>query len=175
MAQQHKPVRAPRARGWGSVCALALLGLGATPLRGQAETSDSTILALPRPGYEPRTIMVGGVAVLPTIDTDVTYDDNILATPDRRAGDTIFSISPRIAAALARNTVDIKADAHADLIRYVSHPRENVNTFGFSLDGRKTIGQTQTLAPICSSTEPTSGEATRRRTSTGPARPRSST
>lgn len=125
--------------------ALLLLNFGASPVMGQAEQRDTSIANLPRPGYEPRTLTAGPFIIEPTLDTDVTYNDNIYATPDRRQGDAIFDIDPRVTAELKRPTLDFKADVHAGIIRYASTPRENVNTFGAAIDTTKTFGASQTL------------------------------
>lgn len=144
-----------RSRTWCNLVALTLIGAGATPLYGETAQRDTTIAALPRLGYEPRTLDFNGITVLPTLDTDVTYNSNIFALPKRIVSDTgltrsppddaVFTINPRVVAELNRPAIDIKADAHAGLIRYASTPSENVNTFGFALDTVKKIGASQTL------------------------------
>ncbi len=144
-----------RSRTWCNVFALTLIGTGATPLYGQAAQRDTTIAALPRAGYEPRPLNFNGITVLPTLDANVTYNSNIFALPDRvinDKGDTksppddaIFTISPRVVAELNRPAIDIKADAHASFLRYVSTPNEDVDTFGFALDTVKKGGANHTL------------------------------
>jgi hypothetical protein len=131
--------------GAGPVLALSILCLGATPLMGQDEQRDMSIMSLPRPGYEPRTLTAGGFLLVPSLEADATYNDNIFATPDRRKGDTVFDIQPRLTGELKRSTFDLKTDLHADLIRYADTPRENVNTFGAKADATKTFGASQTL------------------------------
>ncbi len=99
--------------------------------------------------------MLGGFELFPTLDTEVTYNSNIFALPPRATetgpkqsppDDAIFSINPRLVAELDRSALNLKADAHANFIRYASTPTENVNTFGISLDGVKRAGGAQTLA-----------------------------
>lgn len=142
-------------RTWRNALALTLVGIGASPLHAQAEVRDPTIAELPRAGYQPRTLDFEGISVLPTLDTDVTYNSNIFALPKRVVNDVgvtrsppddaVFTINPRVIAELNRPALNIKADAHAGFIRYASTPRENVNTFGFSLDTMKKAGGSQTL------------------------------
>jgi len=128
------------------VLALSLLSLGTPPLRAQEEQQrDLSIASLPRPGYEPRTLTAGGFLLIPSLEADTTYNDNIFATPERRKGDTIFDIQPRLTGELKRSDFDLKTDIHADLIRYVDTPRENVNTFGTKLDATKMFGASQSL------------------------------
>lgn len=144
-----------KSRTWCNVVALTLIGTGATPLYGQAAQRDPTIADLPRAGYQPRTLNFNGITVLPTLDTDVTYNSNIFALPKRVVTDTgltksppddaVFTINPRVVAELNRTAIDIKADAHAGFIRYASTPEENVNTFGFALDTVKKAGANHTL------------------------------
>ncbi|MGN6121863.1 MAG: outer membrane beta-barrel protein, partial [Sphingomonas oligoaromativorans] len=87
--------------------ALSILCLGATPLMGQDEQRDMSIMSLPRPGYEPRTLTAGGFLLVPSLEADATYNDNIFATPDRRKGDTVFDIQPRLTGELKRSTFDL--------------------------------------------------------------------
>ncbi len=147
MTGKTKPFGAA-SRGISSTLALSLLCLGTTPLHGQAEERDTSIASLARPGYEPRTLTAGGFVLVPSIETDATYNDNIFATPDQRRGDTIFDIQPRLTGELKRSTFDLKTDVHADLIRYVNTPRENVNTFGTKFDATKTMGASQALNAV---------------------------
>ncbi len=144
-----------RSRAWRNVVVLTLIGTSATPLYGQAKDRDPTIADLPRAGYQPRTLEFDGISILPTLDTDVTYNSNIFALPERVINDigttrrppddAVFTINPRVVAELNRTAIDIKADAHAGFIRYASTPAENVNTFGFALDTVKKFGASQTL------------------------------
>jgi hypothetical protein len=140
-----RPFGAALSRGTSPVLALSILCLGATPLMGQSEQRDTSIANLPRPGYEPRTLTAGGFLIVPSLEADTTYNDNIFATPDRRRGDTIFDIQPRVTGEMKRSTFDLKTDVHADLIRYANTPRENVNTFGTKFDATKSFGANQTL------------------------------
>lgn len=125
--------------------ALGLLCLAAPALEAQSDDRDPSIANLPRPGYEPRTLRYGNVVIEPSIEAETTYDSNILATRTDKIGDAIFNLRPRITADRKGPTLDLQADVHADIIRYASHPRENVNTFGATLAGTKTIGDAQTV------------------------------
>ncbi|WP_157218496.1 outer membrane beta-barrel protein [Flavisphingomonas formosensis] len=121
-------------------------GLCPMPLEAQnAEQRDPTIANLPRPGYEPRTIILGGTVIAPTLDMGVTYDNNILAVPDRTISDAIFTASPKVLISHKGPTFDLRADLHGSIIRYMDHPTENVNTFGATIDATKGVARNQTI------------------------------
>lgn len=133
------------ARALGAALCAALLGTGTSPLQAQVAQRDPSIDNLPRPGYEPRAIHLGSATIQPTFDADLTYDDNIFATPGSHRGDAIFDLKPRIALDRADPTLTINANVHGDFIRYARTPRENVNTFGTELDATKSFGLRQSL------------------------------
>lgn len=138
----------PQSRRQGSVAIIAAaLVLGESAADGQRQPvyRDPTIANLPRPGYEPRTIIVDDAVLEPSLDTSVTYSDNILATPDRQIDDTIVTFSPRLIVTRKTPSFTFLADLHASAIRYVVNDRENVTTFGASLEGSAPIASNQTL------------------------------
>lgn len=125
--------------------ATSLLSLG-TPSAADQANRDQSIANLPRPGYEPRTIVIGSVVVQPTLDAKLTYDDNIFALPSDQVSDEIATISPRVVARRNGGKLDFSADVHGDLIRYRSHPRENVNLFGGGLEAQTSLSKRQKLS-----------------------------
>ena len=132
----------------GLPLSLALIAAGAVPtsLRAQNVERDPSIANLPRPGYEPRTIVLGKTVIAPTLDLGVSYDDNILAVPDRKIGDAIFTATPRVLITRKSPTFDFSADLHGSIIRYLDHPTENVTTFGAGTNATKGLTKNQTLA-----------------------------
>lgn len=128
------------ARIIGRLLALTLASGAGAPLLGQTIERDPSIMKLPRPGYEPRTVIVGSTILQPSLEARLAYDNNIFATPHRGAGDEIVTISPDLLVEREGATTYIKTDLHADLIRYKSHTRENVNSFGGSGMLRKSLG-----------------------------------
>lgn len=106
---------------------------------------DTPIARLPRPGYEPRAIRIGRTIVQPTLDANLTYDDNIFATRTDREDDAIVTVTPRLKATRQTSGLDLEAEAHADFIRYASNTRENVNSFGASLGAVKALGKSQSF------------------------------
>lgn len=109
---------------------LATMAALATPVQAQDATRDRSIDNLPRPGYEPRRILLGATVIEPEIDIDATYDDNIYATSSNADDDFIFRLAPSVRATRETGKIRIQADAYASLLRYVDHKSENTESFG---------------------------------------------
>ena len=106
----------------------------------QAQQTDVAVANLPRPGFESRTIRLGGTIIAPTLDLGVAYNDNIAATRSGRIDDAIFTIRPRIDIEHRGATLDLIGNVHAGIIRFAENTRENVDTFGAKLDLTKRAG-----------------------------------
>jgi len=123
----------------------SVLGVGIPSVAASADR-DPSVASLPRSGYEPRTIIIGSVVVRPTLDLYATYDDNIYATRRAKVDDKIVSISPRVEIQRQGAALDLTADAHGDIIRYIDNSRENVNLFGGSVASKTNLTRRQTLS-----------------------------
>ena len=106
---------------------------------------STAIADLPRPGYEPRSIVVSGVTLTPRLDVAGTWNDNIFATPADRTGDAIVNVLPSIDGRRQTATTDLRLVANANLLRYARYGRENVTTFRGAADWRGEIARHQSL------------------------------
>ena len=125
--------------------AVGVISCAGSPLYGQAIDRNSSIIDLPRKGYEPRAITLGATVIRPTLDIDATRDDNIFATRRDKVDDEILSVRPRITAVREGQTFDFNADAHGDFLRYRSNSRENVNSFGAAFNATTAIARSHAL------------------------------
>lgn len=123
-----------------------MVGLASPTLYAQSVVRDPSIANLPRPGYEPRTIILGSTVLQPRLDVDATYNDNILATHTNREADAIFSVRPSVTLQRKGGTVSVNADVHANAIRYATNSRENVETFGAAAQATATLSRNQTVS-----------------------------
>ena len=96
---------------------------------------------LPRPGYETKDITIGEFTLSPQIELDGAYNSNIFARQIGAVGDEFLSISPKMVVRKSSSDLNLSADVFADLYRYIDHPRENVDTYGFDVSGNYKINQ----------------------------------
>ena len=128
------------------MAALGLVGCAGSPLYGQVVERNTSIIDLPRKGYEPRAITLGSTVIRPTLDIDATHDDNIFASRHDKVDDEILSVRPRITAVREGRTLDLDAEVHGDFLRYRSNSRENVDSFGAAFNARSMFSRRQALA-----------------------------
>lgn len=115
------------------------------PVLGQDVQRDVTIDNLPRPGYQPRTIISGNVVISPALDMTAAYDNNIYAVPDRLISDVILSVRPSVAVKRESPSLDLAGKAYINARRYAKNTGENVDEFGAAVSGHKGLGARQAI------------------------------
>lgn len=119
--------------------------LGAARAEAQADDTDPTIADLPRPGYEPRRILVGTAILTPSLSALARYDDNVFATPGDRRGDAIVDLRAQAALHRAAPGQTIDASGYVATRRYARYTREDVTVFGARASAAKTLGERMTV------------------------------
>jgi hypothetical protein len=109
-------------------------------VRAQTDERDATISNLPRPGYEPRKLLLGSAVITPDISLLTRYDDNVFASPNDRRSDVVFDLRSDVALHRAAQGSTVNAAAYAATRRYVHYDRENVTTFGVRASGSNRLG-----------------------------------
>ncbi|HUN50666.1 MAG TPA: outer membrane beta-barrel protein, partial [Candidatus Sulfotelmatobacter sp.] len=94
---------------------------------------------LPRPDYDQPGIAVGSFLVLPSASEVATYDDNIFASEQSRAGDFVNTTNESIAAASQWSRHSLSGRLYSAQQAYASHGSENANTYGAEGSGRLDI------------------------------------
>lgn len=102
----------------------------APPGRGPAET----VMARPRPDYDPIGYDMGGFRIFPEIVMSTGYDDNIFRTERQVQGDLISVVRPRVQmrSDFSQHRLDLTAEAAAGF--YADHSSENF--FDYRADAR---------------------------------------
>jgi hypothetical protein len=127
-------------------CVLLTAGGVLCCAQSPADPQRSTAIAdLPRPGYEPRTLTLGGIVVTPRVDLGATYNDNIFATRTGEIGDVVFNLQPALEGRRQTTSSDLRLAATANLIRYARYDRENVTTFRGLADWRGDVAPRQSI------------------------------
>ncbi|MBK5265392.1 MAG: outer membrane beta-barrel protein [Alphaproteobacteria bacterium] len=90
----------------------------------------SSVLDLPRKGYEPRTIQMGALVLRPELDVDGEYDSNIYAAQSNKVDDFILIAAPRLDFNLDHDTLQFGAETFATFRRYADRTSEDSTTFG---------------------------------------------
>lgn len=89
--------------------------------------------ALPRPGYEPRTIRLGSVVISPELTVSETYDSNVFATAENAQDDLVTRISPRIRIETGPEELSFFSEAFATHAEYLEHSTESRTSYGASI------------------------------------------
>mgnify|MGYP003636011214 CR=1 FL=1 len=110
------------AKLFGTVSFVALM-LSATSLKAQ-DIVRTTALDIPE-AKAPPAIMVGSLAISPTIDAKLEYDDNIYARPTNKIDDFNIVVTPRIDAEVETGDVTAKLYTEARIRRFFEQSREN--------------------------------------------------
>ncbi len=117
---------------------VAALLAGAAPAAAQLMPNDQSLVTFNRyiavrerrvPGFDSPGIPLGSFTLQPTLDANVLYNDNVLATQDDRDGDVIARITPALTANSNWSDSLLSLSAIADIDRYGRLGTENtVNT-----------------------------------------------
>lgn len=118
----------------------------AVPMGAQAQNRPSSPLDLPRPGYEPRPILIGKTMVRIEAETSVLYDSNVYATSTRARGDVIGVVRPRVE--IDRNATNLRlhGEAYAQIREHVDIRSESAASFGAAASAELAPGPRQTLS-----------------------------
>lgn len=110
--------------------AYLLAGITATPVAAQDQSRPLSPVDLPRPGYEPRPILIGNTSVRLEVEGAALYDSNVYATSTRPRDDVIGIVRPRVA--VDRNTTSLRlhGETYAEVREYASVGRESAASFG---------------------------------------------
>lgn len=110
---------------------LLLLGL-AGPLWAQPLPDDlrlQSVLALERPGYEPRQIKLGSTILSTQLDVGVIYDNNIYAAHSDRTHDALLTVQPALTVRNDQGEIRWQADLSGEFRRYQSTSVENSDSY----------------------------------------------
>jgi len=108
-----------------------------------------TVIERPRPELQPLGVRAGGFTLLPTIETDFTYNDNIFGTQNKTSDDFILDIKPGFVAQSNWSRHSLRFEGSADVGRFKTFSRENYVDFLSGLSGRYDIGpRTQATAAL---------------------------
>jgi hypothetical protein len=130
--------------GWGLSCVpgRSLCGLGVVltiaiwPVAASAQNADgsnATLMLsdkLPRPGYEPRSLRIGGATIAAEVGFETRYDSNIFAVSTAPISDMIVIATPRLVIDGEGNRLAYDGQAFADIRRYADQTSESQTTFG---------------------------------------------
>lgn len=94
----------------------------------------------PQPLYDPVPYMIDGIAVMPRVSADATYDSNIFATP-QATDDLILRIRPRMSASARLGSFDVNSAVEIDHRQYLSHGSQSTTDVAFGLAGRYDISR----------------------------------
>ncbi len=113
-----------------------------------ADGSNATISLsdkLPRPGYEPRSLRIGGATLATELGMEIRHDSNIFAVSTAPIADWIFIATPRVTIDGESRRVVYRGQAFADIRRYFEQTSESQTTFGvaggasFLIDSRNRL------------------------------------
>lgn len=147
----RRPTQPPRGGSHVLLCGIALLGLGlAQTARAQTIEEDrrqnQSVLDLERPGYEPRTLKLGDVMLLPELDVGATYNSNIYAAHVDRRDDIVTSIQPRVSIRKDEGRFQWLGELSGDIRRYASNSRENSESYGAAGTFKALLSQELTIS-----------------------------
>lgn len=112
-----------------------MLGLS-SPVAAQSVEEDSqsfeSVLALERPGYEPRRIKLGAVTLAPQLDVSAIYNSNVYAANTDRVDDVVAYVSPRLIIEEDSGRLQWQAMLNGEFRRYASNSQENSDSYGAS-------------------------------------------
>lgn len=86
--------------------------------------------------YVPNGVRAGSFLVIPKVDLDATYDDNIYATKNNTKSDFIATVRPEVTVKSNWNRHSVGAVARGEINRYMDHNDEDTENFFVGADGR---------------------------------------
>ena len=127
--------------GWSAAAQSQVIG------RSLANAAEADAVALrPRLAYDAAGLDLGSFLVYPSVETKLTYDDNVYDSDVDRRSDENLVISPkiRVQSQWARNSLALTAGA--DIQRYRALHTQNNNQYSFAADGRFDISRAVALS-----------------------------
>lgn len=94
----------------------------------------------PQPEYDPVPFRIDGVEIMPSINIDTIYDNNIFAVRDA-SDDLIVRVKPRVTASTKFGSFDIATAAEVDRRQYLSTNSQSTTDYNLGLRGRLDIGR----------------------------------
>ena len=136
----------PRYRGVPVSLVWLLAGIAAFPASAQDQQRSLSPVDLPRPGYEPRPILLGKTAVRIEIEMSALYDTNVYATSTRPRNDVIGVVRPRVEVDRNSANTRLHGEAYAQIREHASVGRESAASFGVAGSAELVTGPRQTLS-----------------------------
>jgi len=87
----------------------------------------------------PLGVRAGSFLVIPKVDLDETYDDNIYATENSTKSDFVTKVKPEVAVKSNWSRHEVNALARGSFNRYADHDQENSDNYLVALDGRADV------------------------------------
>jgi hypothetical protein len=98
---------------------------------GDIFTHDQNVAVLdrPHPEYDPIGIRAGAFEIYPKVLGDVSYDDNVFATPADPLGDALFKVEPGVTIKSDWNQNAFSLEANGVLRRYATYGLQNSDEY----------------------------------------------
>jgi hypothetical protein len=123
-----------------------LAGIAAMPAAAQDQPRPMSPLDLPRPGYEPRPILIGQTAVRLEVEASALYDSNVYATSTKPRDDVIGVVRPRVEVDRNSAKMRLHSEVYAEIREHTSVGRESAASFGAAASTELVPGPRQTLS-----------------------------
>lgn len=123
-----------------TVTSISMLALMAA-VTSQANAAESVTPADERiaADHAPMGVRAGAFLIIPKVDLDETYNDNIYATTNNTKSDFITTVRPGIAAKSNWSRHALNASAQGEFNRYADQDGEDNDNFALAADGRVDI------------------------------------
>jgi hypothetical protein len=100
-----------------------------------ARDNNVAVRERPRSEYEAIGIHVGGFTLYPTLEGDVTYDDNVFATPTNKTSDTVWQFKPEVVLQSIWSRHFLRFNAGASVNDYSQHSNESTTDWNVGAHG----------------------------------------
>jgi hypothetical protein len=135
-----------RAGGLAILFAYLFLIVPIVPAAAQDRERPMSPLDLPRPGYEPRPILIGKTAITIQVDVSTLYDSNVYATSTKPRADVIAVVRPRLEIDHNSATLRLHAEAYGQVREHTNIRRESAASFGGAALAELIPGAKQSLS-----------------------------
>ena len=112
----------------------ASCSLQSTSVLAQQAPRGETPSALPRPGFEPRNLRLGGTIIAPELTVGQTYDSNIFANSSDEA-DFITMVAPTIRSTTSSGKLTVDTTTFATYNQFAEHLDQSRPTYGTGFQG----------------------------------------
>jgi hypothetical protein len=114
------------------------------------DVTDGPVAVRQRDGYAAPGIRAGGFFILPKLEIDESYDDNIFATKNDRASDFATIITPSVSIESLWSRHGLGLQAFGQFTEFAEHGTEDTQQGGFNLTGRLDITSRDRLSGFAS-------------------------